>query len=121
MQFPDEVEARWHRLTAEVVSGMKEWRLQHPKATFREIEQALDERLARVRARMLEDAALLSRAADWREVSAAERPVCPQCGGVLESRGAHTRTLTTQYDEAIELKRPYAICPQCQTGFFPPR
>lgn len=120
MLLPHELEARWHQLTEEVVTGMKEWRLQHPKATFGEIEQALDERLARVRAHMLEDAALLSRAADWREASTSECPRCPQCGGVLEARGAQTRTLTTQYDEAIELKRQYAVCPQCQTGFFPP-
>ena len=63
MQFKD-LDARWRVLTEEVITGMQEWRQQHPKATFREIETALDERLARVRARMLEDAALLSRSAD---------------------------------------------------------
>ena len=31
----------------EVMSGMKEWRLQHPKATLTEIEITLDERLGR--------------------------------------------------------------------------
>ena len=36
----DDFEARWHEEAEEVISGMKEWRLQHPKATFREIEQA---------------------------------------------------------------------------------
>ena len=29
-------EARWHQLAEEVISGMKEWRLQHPKAKLRE-------------------------------------------------------------------------------------
>ena len=43
---------------------MKEWRLQHPKATLRQIEGALDERLGKMRARMLQDAALASAAAD---------------------------------------------------------
>ena len=57
----DDLDARWHALSEEVISGMKEWRIQHPKATFQEIERALDERLARMRARMLEDAALVSR------------------------------------------------------------
>jgi hypothetical protein len=38
--------------------------LQHPRATFREIEAALDENLARVRARMLKDATSMSRAAE---------------------------------------------------------
>jgi hypothetical protein len=44
----------WRELSDEVISGMKEWRLQHPRATFREIEAAVDERLARLRAKMLE-------------------------------------------------------------------
>jgi len=50
-------DAKWNELAEEVVTGMKEWRLQHPKATLREIERALDERLAKMRARMLQDAA----------------------------------------------------------------
>ena len=41
---------------------MKEWRLQHPTATLSEIEDALDERLSGMRARMLEDLALASAA-----------------------------------------------------------
>ena len=51
---------QWRTLNEEVITGMKEWRLQHPRATLTEIEAALDERLARLRARMLEDAALAS-------------------------------------------------------------
>jgi len=51
----EDLDTHWHELAGEVMTGMKEWRLQHPKATFREIEAALDERLARLRARMLED------------------------------------------------------------------
>ena len=61
-----ETEADWQRLAEEVMTGMKEWRLAHPKATFKEIETALDEKLAKVRARMLQDVALASRAADLR-------------------------------------------------------
>ena len=45
---------QWRTLNEEVITGMKEWRLQHPRATLTEIEAALDERLARLRARMLE-------------------------------------------------------------------
>ena len=33
------------RLAREVVSGMKEWRIQHPRATWKELEEALDQRL----------------------------------------------------------------------------
>ena len=43
----------WEALSHEILTGMREWRLQHPKATLREIELALDERWYRLRARML--------------------------------------------------------------------
>ena len=115
----EDLDARWQALSEEVMTGMKDWRVQHPKATFQEIEAALDERLARLRARMLEDAALLSRATDW-EATDADRPVCPQCGTVLQPRGRETRTLTTHYDQRLQLDRRYAVCPRCQAGLFPP-
>ena len=31
-------EPLWHHLTQEVMSGMRDWRVQHPTATLREIE-----------------------------------------------------------------------------------
>ncbi len=46
-------EHHWEALSHEILTGMREWRLQHPKATLPEIEAVLDERLARLRARML--------------------------------------------------------------------
>ena len=54
----------WNGLGEDAVSGMLEWRQQHPKATFREIEQEVDERLAVMRARMLSDAAVASSSAE---------------------------------------------------------
>jgi uncharacterized protein with PIN domain len=113
--------ARWQQEVDAVLSGMKEWRLQHPRASLREIETALDERLARVRARMLEDLALASAAARVREAPEGERPRCPTCGGPLEARGTEKRTLTTTYNQPIVLERSYASCPACQAGLFPPR
>jgi len=117
----DDLDARWHALSDEVITQMKEWRIQHPRATFQEIETALDERLARLRARMLEDTALASRAADLSAASEAERPVCPHCGTPMEPRGQPTRELLTNHDQTLELKRSYAVCPQCHWGIFPPR
>jgi NADH pyrophosphatase NudC (nudix superfamily) len=115
----EDLDARWHELAEDVISGMKEWRQQHPKATFREIELALDERLAGLRARMLEDAALVSRAAEW-DANGEARPVCPKCGTPLKPRGKEGRELTTQYDQRIHLERGYGVCPKCQMGLFPP-
>ena len=82
-----DVEARWRELSEEVITGMAEWRGQHPRATLSEIEAALDERLARVRARMLQDTALASAATDVSQLPAEERPRCPECGARAGSAG----------------------------------
>ncbi len=119
--WSDEAEARWRELAEEAITGMTEWRLQHPKATCKEIETALDERLARVRARMLEDAALASEARDISAAAPPERPKCLGCGQALEARGEETRALTTNHNQTITLKRSYAVCPACGAGLFPPR
>ena len=116
-----EVEGRWQQLGDEVMIGMKEWRLQHPRATFREIEAALDERWAKMRARMLQDLALSSAAAKVSEEEQAERPRCPKCDGPLEARGEQSRTLTTNYNQPVKLTRSYTYCPACEAGLFPPR
>ena len=95
---------------------MTEWRQQHPKATFREIEAAVDEQLSVVRARMLEDVALASAAT---EIIPGSK--CPGCGHEFENRGKQSRKLLTNHDREVALKRAYAVCPQCGEGVFPPR
>ena len=113
-------DVKWNESAEEVLSGMKEWRLQHPKATLREIEQALDQRLAKMRARMLQDAALASAAADIQRAQEAERAVCPECGVRLEEQGRPLRQLITQHNQTLALQRSYGVCPQCGAGVFPP-
>lgn len=93
-------EALWHQLTQQVMSGMREWRMQHPKATL-EMEQELDARLGHMRARMLEDMALASAAADWTQTPASQQPLCPDCGAPLQQRGTDTRTLQTHGGAAV--------------------
>jgi hypothetical protein len=107
-------------LSEAVIVGLKEWRVQPPQATLQEIEAAVDERLAQFRARMLQDLALASRAADLRQVRVQERPVCPTWGGPVEPRGPPERHLTTRQGQPLTLQRSYAVCPTCQVGFFPP-
>ena len=113
-------DTRWDELAEEVLSGMKEWRLQHPKATLRQIEAALDERLGKMRARMLQDAALASAAADIKAAHASERPVCSACGSPLEERTVAARELVTQQNQVLQLERSYGVCPTCGAGLFPP-
>ena len=112
--------AQWEAMIQEVISGLRDWRAAHPHATFAEIEAAVDERLDRVRARMVEDSALASRAAELSGRSAAERPRWPECGELLEARGQHERTLTVRGNQPVRLKRSYAVCPTCGVGHFPP-
>jgi hypothetical protein len=115
-----ESEQQWRELAEDVLSGMKEWRLHHPKATLREIEAALDERLSRVRARMLQDLALASTMTDLGATDAGARPRCATCAVSLEARGQQTRQLTTYHDRTLTLTRSQAACPRCGDRLFPP-
>jgi len=117
----DNFDQHWWPLAQEVLTGMKEWRLQHPTAPFSEIEAALDARLGRLRAQMLADAALASALATWSQESDSARPPCPACGAPLQSRGEATRELQTQAGQAITLTRSYGTCSACGAGLFPPR
>lgn len=116
----DTFDQRWQREAEAVLSGFKEWRLQHPKATLSELEAALDERWAVARARLLEDAALASAAADLRALPAEERPRCPQCGELMALRGPEVRHLTTTAAPPVSLRRHYAVCAACEQAVPPP-
>ena len=116
-------EARWAALGEEVLTGMRDWRAQHPRATLAEIETELDARLARLRARMLEDLALASAATAWGAAGAAgaeDAPRCAECGRALQARGRHPRRLRTQGGQELTLRRAYGVCPACGRGVFPP-
>ncbi len=118
---PVPVEEQRHKAVTELEAEMTAWRQQHPTATLQEIEQALDARLAHVRAELLNAVAQASTAADWRQAPPAEHPVCPDCGIPLQPRGKHERQIKTQGDQTVTLVRQYGVCPACGTGLFPPR
>lgn len=114
------MDARWPQEAEAVLTGFKEWRVQHPTATLSEIEAALDARLARMRARLLEDAALASAAADLGALPPEARPRCPACDAVMALRGPEARHLTTTYEQPLTLRRHYAICAACGEALSPP-
>jgi YgiT-type zinc finger domain-containing protein len=128
-QAAQDFSAQWTALSADVFSGMEEWRTQHPQATLREIEAELDRRLAAGRARLLEHLAQQSAATAWNGARAPSGangeteglPRCPQCRTVLAPRGRKTRRLKTQGGQELALHREYGVCPQCGQGLFPPR
>ena len=104
-----------------MLTGMKEWRQQHPTAPLREIESAMDERLAKLRAGMLEELVRMSPQANWSQASQESCPKCEQCGEVLVSRGKRSRWLQTTGGALVQLERSYGTCPHCGQGLFPPR
>lgn len=114
----DKAAQRWRELSDEAMNEMAGWRKRHPKASLREIEKALDERMLKLRAQVLEEAAQLSERRVWSESE--ERPICPDCKQALEFRLRGKRELQTQGGHSIRLEREYGICPNCGQGFFPP-
>lgn len=113
-----EMRKRWRGLSEEIISGMAEWRQQHPKATFREIEAEVDKRLAVMRVRMLSDAAIRSAKTEWE--AGGREALCPTCGARLEQKGKKKRKLQTRGGQEVELEREYGVCPKCGQGIFPP-
>ena len=101
----ESTDREWRALSEEILLGMKEWRRQHPKATLREIEEAVSERLSRLGAQMIQDAEQTSAAADWTEHGEAEAPRCEHCGEVLVSRGKHPRRLQASGGAAVTIER----------------
>jgi hypothetical protein len=111
-QTPFTFAGRWRQLSEEIMAGIEEWRLQHPKARLREIEAAVDERLAELWACMLQDVALARQATDVSRASGRDRPVCSQCGVVVPC-GPRERQVTTHQGKPLRLRRSYVICPAC--------
>src|SRR5215213_9280078 len=116
----DAEEERWAKQIEAVVGGMRTWRAAHPRATFREIAEAVDAELNPLRARMLAEVAGANPAARFTEQPGEERPRCTQCGGKLVGRGRHRRQVTTQGDVPVALERDYGVCASCKRGVFPP-
>jgi ribosomal protein L34E len=113
------IEQHWRTLSDEGISGMADWRAAHPRATLTEIELEIDQRLDRLRARMVEDTALASRQTEWR-AGQAEAPRCPDCDQPLQSAGKRRRRVQTRGQQELTLARQYGVCPACGRGSFPP-
>jgi predicted RNA-binding Zn-ribbon protein involved in translation (DUF1610 family) len=112
---------REEELIREVLGGMRDWRQAHPRASLAAIEQEVEARLARLRARLVEDTALASTSTDVGALEETTRPRCPDCGPVLVERGQYERTITIRGNQPVRLRRSYAVCPTCGVGLFPPR
>jgi ribosomal protein S27AE len=110
----------WDGLFEEASEKMRQWRASHPRATFNEIEGTVNEEMARVGAKLMEDLAHESASRQWRGQTKEERPKCPGCGAALQSNGSGKRQLVTDHEQVIELERSHGRCPECGATVFPP-
>jgi hypothetical protein len=111
----------WQSLSEQILTDIKEWRRAHPKATFREIEDEVHERMSRLEAQVLQDTAQESLSREWSGASEQERPKCPICSTPLQARGKRSRSLQAAGGQEVTLSRSYGTCPVCGVGLFPPR
>jgi len=100
--------------------GISQWREENPKATWAEIEAAIDEQMKQVRAQLIQDVVQMGESENWSELPEEERPRCVTCGKRLWARGKQTRWVQTTGGEAVKLTRMSGTCPGCGVGFFPP-
>jgi hypothetical protein len=117
----EETDRKWRELSEEILTDTKAWRQAHPKATFREIEQVVRERMTRLEAHLLQDIAQASESREWSGKQEQDRPHCPVCETPLQSRGKQSRQLQGAGGKTVTLKRSYGTCPTCGVGLFPPR
>ena len=97
---------------AAAAAAVAAWQTTHPQASLAALEAVVEAELGSVRAW------LLSQAVARQE--AAALGACPRCGGTLQGRGAHVRTLQVAGRGRLTLRRTYATCPACGEGLFPP-
>ncbi len=101
------------------VLGMTQWGKEHPKATWVEIEAAVDERINQLRAQLIQDMVQMGETEEWSQKPEEERPRCATCGKPLWASGEQTRFLQTTGGEAVKLTRTYGTCLKSGVGFFP--
>ena len=108
----------WHEMGEQVFQEMGGWRRGHPRATFAEIEAAVEERLDALRAALIQQEITLRAQAE--EADGAGPPRCPTCGQPMEARGVRERAVTVRGNRPVRLRRRYVVCPACGVGHSPP-
>jgi hypothetical protein len=83
----ENLDKHWRPWSEEILSGMKEWRLAHPNATFRESENAGHERVSRLEAQIIQETGQADERSEWAQEPAKSRAPCPNGDIPLISRG----------------------------------
>lgn len=98
---------------------LQQWRQEHPRATFDEIEDAVQQEVARWQAQLVAELAAEG-AGDRIPVETEGRPVCAACGARMHRCGTRTREVLSRLGQPLRLERAYYVCPTCGAGVFPP-
>jgi hypothetical protein len=109
--------------TDEIVQRLWEWRADHPQATFDEIDEEVSRQFAVLQAQMVESLSQPGRSRPGSGAAPAVGdgpPACPQCQTAMQGRGQRRRRVPTRQGQEVVLQRPYAVCPVCGAGRFPP-
>lgn len=114
----DPVVTQCQKMLEETLLRLADWQRTSPKATFAEIEDAVEEEVARFRAQLIVD--LVSTRSGGERASGGDRPTCPECGQPMERRGDKARAVTVRGNRTVRFRRGHAICPACGAGVFPP-
>jgi len=98
----------------ELSRKLSQWERENPRATFTEIEEAVEVELAQLRKQVVEE--MLQQ----KEAAAQEAPTCPQCGEKMVKNGRRQRELKSKEGQTIELDRQHWRCLSCGETLFPP-
>jgi hypothetical protein len=105
---------------ADLQARLRQWRREHPQATFDEIEDAVQQEIVALQAQLVEEVLAASPAAADGEPVPAAGPLCAGCGTPMQRSGQRTRTVLSRLGQPIPLERAYYVCPACGAGLFPP-
>lgn len=112
---------------AEMQARLQQWRQEHPRASFDEIEDAVQVEVARWQAQLvanvIQGGSLAGPAvgADGDPPDTAPAPSCASCGERMQRGGRRRREVLSRMGQPIRLERDYYVCPACGAGLFPPR
>lgn len=98
----------------DMLAELRQWRAEHPEASFDEIAARLAPLRRKLMGEVMNDLAL-----QHGNGYALEGRLCPACGGEMEYKGDPERQVE-HLEGDTELARSYYHCPRCSTGSFPP-
>lgn len=105
----------------EIREQLRQWRREHPRATFDEIDAEVARQYARVHAAVVAELSMAADPVDGVDAAVGTSIVCPECQAPMQRRGQRRRRMATRRGMEAEVVRDYYVCPACGAGLFPPR